>query len=555
MLPEDLILRLQPERTAGATNGTGRFGPMPPAEVQQSREVRIYLLVAAPALERDGVAVQADLGPGRRLHRYWMETVRCRLLPLDASCGAGDRGTLRNRLAYRCFGFSGTAALLDPEAAAVDQLAALVDPRTPLLDSDLPLALIAWDQDGLCFVDQWSVRRRLHPRAALPWPLGGIMDYEAVSEAMILQFLDQAQELAGAAESRTIVAARAFRYLPPVAWLPVAGGFVLDAFLEGLSVAKVDEDPAGLALWLREAQYAAPVDLNRPVPLAICAQPGSRYAVLARADLPPVWVRTSQASAAVLVELNLLEGQPLVPAEVQVYASDRRGRAWPGTYAGRRFAIAELPAGEYTVWAAYKGCRPVGQRITYAAGTTEVVTLAPRPAQAVTAGVAPGNHSGPLDWTEPPFSGYLEMKPEHIQAGVLPPETESWVWIDPAGAGLDGWFGRWAVWLMARSADLPVDPGNIRLLVAPEISGGAGLAYALVVFGDGGAYLPAVAVSIKPQAEEPPLVEPERADLLRMIVPGQAAAAGLQEGSRKQRNRGWLARAWAGLKKALGGQG
>ncbi|HWI64505.1 MAG TPA: hypothetical protein VNT75_21960 [Symbiobacteriaceae bacterium] len=561
-LPEDLLLQVTPGSAGGgpAATGTGRFGPAVLSdEAAPLQRVRVYLLVAAPALEGEGVALQGDFAPearsARRPHRFWVETVRCRLVPLAPAAGDGERTTLRNRLAYRCFGFSGSTALIDPGATVSEELYTLIDRRL-ITDADVPLALLAWAPEGLLFLDQWSVRRRLHPRPALPWPLAGVANYEAISEAMILQFLEQAQHLARTQDCRGMVAAQAFRYLPPVAWLPLEGGFDLDAFLQGLSVAKVEEDPAGLAVWLREAQSAAPVDLNQPVPLAVCAPPGSRYAVLARADLPTVWVRSSQAAAAVLVELHLEEGRPLVPAEIQVYACDARGKAYPAAYAGRRFAIATLPAGSYTVWAVVKGCRPVCRQIAYAGTGTALVELAPRAPQETEAMVAPGNHSGPLEWTEPCFSGYLELKPLQTQSGELPAETAGWTWLEPAQTGLDGWLGRWAAWLMARAPEVPVDPGHIRLLLSPELASGAGQAFALIVFGDGGAYMPAVAVSIRPQAPaEPPLVDPTRGDLLQALGSGEQMAATLLDGPRKGRRRGWLARAWAGLVKWLGGQG
>src|SRR5262249_57998595 len=86
---------------------------------------------------------------------------------------------LRNLVAYKCFGIADDDLLTSfannpfgPPVTAYGLLDTLRAAGT-LTDQDVPLAVVAWtEQDGITFVDAWSVRRRVTaPAAQVPWGL------------------------------------------------------------------------------------------------------------------------------------------------------------------------------------------------------------------------------------------------------------------------------------------------------------------------------------------------------------------------------------------------
>jgi len=195
----------------------------------------IYLLALTPSEGREGRAPSSSLtGEGLAAcnTKYWVEGVQFKLTPLGTSAYSE---LLRNQTAYACFTLDApeTVQGLDPfsqqsgsprNAEAFNDLEIELPKYRLISDScDVPLAVLYRDADGIHFVDNWSVRRRVTAATnASPWNLW-LSDYQASErEAAFLQFQEQlasiiANEPALLAEMR---ASERFKMLPPVGVLP-----------------------------------------------------------------------------------------------------------------------------------------------------------------------------------------------------------------------------------------------------------------------------------------------------------------------------------------------
>lgn len=191
----------------------------------------VYVLTLAPSAATEGRAPTNGLDPTnvRCNTDVNVEALQFRLLKLTTKMLSGlDFGssTLRNELAYRCFGAGiqsdWFASLLTAQPRQDDLLEALRE--VGLGPQEVPLALLDFkDATTLGFVDTWAVRRPLH------WPesgaLPGLMESRrtAVGRAMFMQFQSQIEDLRSPFLLPSNVSARShFRYLPPVGVLPLA---------------------------------------------------------------------------------------------------------------------------------------------------------------------------------------------------------------------------------------------------------------------------------------------------------------------------------------------
>jgi hypothetical protein len=192
----------------------------------------VYILVVAPASARIGRAPVSGLGNVESgcNARYTVEGVQLRLVPVavDPSVLA-DEGRLRNRAAHACFGViaAATAAYSEPFSllggtyGLVDQLRA----EQQLTDCDVPLTMLYWTaREGIRFVDNWSVRRRVTaPAITGRWPL--LLGDRRLSEAeaMYLQFQEQVDDMVAAEGDLTGVRiGDRFDFLPPFGIVPVS---------------------------------------------------------------------------------------------------------------------------------------------------------------------------------------------------------------------------------------------------------------------------------------------------------------------------------------------
>ena len=236
----------------------------PPTQRVEGLGEGFYVLAMAPASGFRGrapVSGLSDPTAGSGCGSQWaMEGVRFRFVPLDPLAIPGlstDTGQLletqllpatdraglsrlRNVVAHLCLGTEPLATFAaDPfarevvndvgatEAALADYGAidVLIDTGV-LSDCDVPLALVCWRGNGVEFLDNWAVRRRLaSPVTANRWPTlsGGRRVSEA--EAMLFQFQEQLASVVDEAPNPAAIhAVDFFRWLPPAGVLPVAGG-------------------------------------------------------------------------------------------------------------------------------------------------------------------------------------------------------------------------------------------------------------------------------------------------------------------------------------------
>jgi hypothetical protein len=156
---------------------------------------------------------------------------------LGATTPAGV-SRLRNVVAHLCLGTEPLATLaMDPfaretesdgstEAALADYgaLDDLVDAGA-LSDCDVPLALIHWRLNGVVFIDNWSVRRRLAaPATAAAWPTLSGRRRRAEAEAMLFQFQEQLAAVIAQTTNPLLIRARDyFRWTAPAGLLPLGG--------------------------------------------------------------------------------------------------------------------------------------------------------------------------------------------------------------------------------------------------------------------------------------------------------------------------------------------
>lgn len=190
-----------------------------------------YLLVLSPAESSEGSAPTSGLNNAFSACNtdVILETVQFNLLPVDPVLRnetlPAEKTLLRNYLAYRCFGVAKSAGFFkDPLGFALDSYGLIDEMRSKLLsNSDVPLALINWTSEGLQFVENWAVRRRITRRDSDENWTQIVKDRRSSeTEAMMMQFAGQIESLEKeGANLSTIVAKDYFKYLPPAGILPV----------------------------------------------------------------------------------------------------------------------------------------------------------------------------------------------------------------------------------------------------------------------------------------------------------------------------------------------
>jgi hypothetical protein len=194
----------------------------------------VYVLTIAPTERGEGRAEVNGLGNAGAPCNVALEAeaVKFRLirLALDAA-ELSDKEHLRNHVAYQCFGTDALkAAMDDPFGPPVTSYGLIDTLRTATMTADeVPLATIGWSiDDGIEFVDLWSVRRRV-----------GRDRQSAEHEAIIFQFQAQIADIVANEGGEEILDASArFDVLPPIGWLPLAEtthqGFGYRAFFADL---------------------------------------------------------------------------------------------------------------------------------------------------------------------------------------------------------------------------------------------------------------------------------------------------------------------------------
>ena len=236
----------------------------------------VYLLTICPAEGEAGRAQVSGLGTGHVgcNAKYLVEGVRFRLLKLNLSLTElSDQAHLRNRVAYQCFGVDELKPYqqtpFGPRTAGyglIDRLRR----ENQLTDCEVPLALVSWRDEGIQFLDMWSVRRRvIKPSANGEWDYTIGDRRRAEAEAMVLQFQEEIEQLLAEEINPQFVPASAhFAFLPPVGVLQAAEssfakGFRYAAFFSG----KTFREPlylerAVVEQLIRDACSYPPIDLR-----------------------------------------------------------------------------------------------------------------------------------------------------------------------------------------------------------------------------------------------------------------------------------------------------
>ena len=191
---------------------------------------------------------------------------------------------MRNGLAHACFGtdtlssYPATPFARLPEASSFDTYG-LVDAQRAaglITDCEVPLALAYWSQQGIQFVDMWSVRRPVTPAAS--GDLSGIPGQSpdltprrhSDALAVYLQFEAHISNLVANLSPAALSSATVsdyFLYLPPAGIVVQTGlgpsGVTPSQFFSG----RITRGPffiegARLASLLKNSLHYAPIDLS-----------------------------------------------------------------------------------------------------------------------------------------------------------------------------------------------------------------------------------------------------------------------------------------------------
>jgi hypothetical protein len=280
-LPADVDVSLyRDHHTDGAEPGALFADCQPFAPGTYTAGAGVYLLTVAPAEIGEGRAAVNGLGNETAPCTIALEAeaLRFRLirlaLPLEL---LADKGHLRNRVAYLCFGQDALAGeVADPFGSPVVSYGLLdILRKQTLTDDEVPLATIGWSiADGIEFVDLWSVRRRLTRLGAEgDWTALAGDRRRAEGEAMFLQFQQQIADLALLeADPPLLRVVERFTLLPAAGLVPLHTsnrplGFDQSTFFAGLTTTdQPDKDlvfieGAKLADLLAESFRFPPIDL------------------------------------------------------------------------------------------------------------------------------------------------------------------------------------------------------------------------------------------------------------------------------------------------------
>lgn len=482
-LGESLMLPVPVALTTNAlTAGPGRsswsgFTPwQPPAPTPEEERLSLHLLVVAPAQGYEG-GVPHPVALAGHDRRYAVEGVQFRLLPFRPPFQEERTSLLRNRIAYQAI------------YAADDSLQATLARQCEgsLTPADLPLALVGMADRYIQFIDIWAVRRRSEFVAEPFGPAELRVARRAQNEAFYRHFQHQLDELTqGRSPDAPLRAREHFRYLPPVGYLDE----VCDrrTFLGGLEAEEAVIDEGFLQARLESSWWAEPIDLAMPASVWVYTPPGKRYTLFLRREKVKERVELDGGNA-IVVEVTRPGGEGLV----EVSAAGEDGKLYPARPDGRRFRIAALPAGAYTVWVGSAGYKTTYEKLLLQPGKTERLGIILQPAAPVVPAPARPEERYPANWLKPWQNRSLAVRGiRRPRSGVLPAELSTWSPMASPPADLLVWLRSWGGWLAATQPELPIDPDGLRLLVNPDANRRAYLRrpWGYAVYGMGGIRLP-----------------------------------------------------------------
>jgi hypothetical protein len=248
-LPSSVDLSLAGTEATSGTEPGALFAPCQPfAPGTYTAGAGVYLLWIGPASQSDGLAQVNGLGNQVAPCNVDdnIDTVQFGLIRLALALDQlDDRRHLRSLVAFLCFAPDALASFVTNPFGPPLSTYGLIDTlraQQVLTDDQVPLAIFGWDiDDGIQFVDEWSVRRRVTRRAAEGDFTAFAGDRRrAEGEAMFLQFQGAIADLRSGPGPQTLAATSAFTFLPAAGLLPLVGqglaqGFDLAAFFSGLT--------------------------------------------------------------------------------------------------------------------------------------------------------------------------------------------------------------------------------------------------------------------------------------------------------------------------------
>jgi hypothetical protein len=305
-LPASVDVALATSTPSADSEPGGLFAPCQPfAPGTYTAGAGVYLLWIGPASQGEGLAAVNGLGNQTAPCNVddYITTVQFGLIRINLSPDQlNDTQHLRNLVAYMCFAPDVLAAFTaDPFGTSPTNTGLIHQLRGQLLTADqVPLAIFGWDDDdGIEFVDLWSVRRRLVPRAG-EGPFGAFVSARrrAEGEAMFLQFQAQLQDFLTAQSGQPLVATDHFAYLPPAGLLTAGSASAsYSSFFSGLTLrGAVFIEGARVLPFLQASLTYPPIDTSSPELVWLytvrenaeptSTGPATQYVIFARGDLP-----------------------------------------------------------------------------------------------------------------------------------------------------------------------------------------------------------------------------------------------------------------------------
>jgi len=275
--PIDLALTRDTTSESGAGATFADCTPMQPGTYVAGAGV--YILTVAPASQGVGRAPVNGLDSANAVCNvaYSVSGVQFHLLRVGLPPGIDAHPLqLRNRLAHLMAGTDARESALfqiDPWGTSVGGYGMLDDLRDAgcLTPDQVPIALLQWTlSDGVTFVDEWAVRRRLvAPAADTSYGLLTGDRKRAHAEALFEQFQAQVMDDWHSATSTDPLSAQTadlrFAYLPPVGLVPIdgpasTGGYDPDLFLGAQASSTMESlEAADLRRLIQDGYDADPV--------------------------------------------------------------------------------------------------------------------------------------------------------------------------------------------------------------------------------------------------------------------------------------------------------
>lgn len=293
------ISLVRPQPDDDTPESIGFKSCVPPEEGAYVAGAGAYILTISSVEVNEGRAAVSGLGASNAAcnTKTRSQGVMFRLIGVDLEpTDLINSGTLRNRLAYRCFGTDSSAYrdfMNQIFGSPVSTYGLIDDLRVSTMEEcEIPLALFYWTSTGgLQFLDMWSVRRRvIAPAVDDRFTLLTSDRRRAEGEAMFMQFAEHLDAIRKSSSNPTNITARDyFRYLPPVGIIPLSNGrwsagFMPNIFFDGITVRDtMYVEGARIPRLIRASWDYPPLDLDTNVMLWVYQVRENQQAI---ADLP-----------------------------------------------------------------------------------------------------------------------------------------------------------------------------------------------------------------------------------------------------------------------------